>query len=97
MYEDVGEVDMFQQATIWIPTTQFFIELITAYYIIGFAPWLAWCVSETYHDYGRRSKELKPKEVIRLIAAWTLWPAPIEVTRNNFDPKRFNRSYKYYR
>ena len=88
---------MIQQVTIWIPTVQLIIDLITAYFLIGFTPWLAWCISETWCDYGRNSSHLKAKDFLRLIAAWFLWPVSIKVTKKNLNTKRFNRPWNYYR
>lgn len=77
--------------------TELLTELITAYMLIGFAPWFAWCVSEVWYDYGRRISTMRKRNSIFIMIVWIIWPLAIRTTRDNFSSERFNRNYDYYR
>jgi len=74
---------MFREVLITVPTIDFFIELVTAYFLIGFLPWFVWCISDVWRDYGRSVSNESNYGVFRISLAWIMWPLSIDVSRRN--------------
>ena len=85
------------QFSIWLPTFDFVIELITAYFLIGFMPWFIWCASEVWCDYGRKAKTIGLVSFLVVIYAWAIWSTALRQAKGNFSYQKWNRDWKYYR
>lgn len=85
---------MFEQVTIWVPSLQLITDIVTAYFLIGFWPWLAFCVTGTWSDYGRSSREMRLIGFLGITLTWSLWPLLIGEIKKNIGG--FNRDFRCY-